>query len=56
MNRSTLYIILSITLFLFIVWICTQTHSPVNWEPPFYNVVNNKQPEVYITYDVNKHV
>lgn len=62
MDRSTIYILLSIFLVLFTVWICTQQLAPVNWAPPFYNQSknvnsnNNHNPNIYITYDVPKHV
>lgn len=64
MDRSTIYILLSIFLVLFTVWICTQQLAPVNWSPPFYNQFsdnknnsnNNHIPSMYVTYDVPKHV
>lgn len=60
MDRSSLYIILSIILVLFTVWMCTQQLAPVNWTPPFYNPSrkgeNGNAPNMYIIYDVPKHV
>ena len=56
MDRSSIYILLSIFLVLFTVWMCTQQLAPVNWAPPFYNQLshdknnsnNNENNESYL--------